>query len=274
MKDSRKPLFPEDDDSLPPLEDLVEEDESPEADAAPEAPAEPVHTPPAERFPPLDPATFAEQPEPDPELAPAPRRSHLGHNLLALIFALGTLGLIAYFALLWRDPSNPLNPLPPLTPLPQIITTTPLPPTATVPPSATPEIATQTFTPLPAAVISPQPSFTPAAFPFTLVDTGVDYRSSESGCDWSGITGTVTDLSGAPVLDYSVRIRDQDGPLNTTVSTGPEGYSYQVAELAQLAPYIVQLLDSGGEPVSDEYLVVTSDQCEQNAAVVDFVQNR
>ena len=280
MKDPRKPLFPEDDESLPPLDEGDDEEaDNAEAEAPPEPePDEPVYTPPEKRFPPLDPSLM-DTVQRDAVKLPPPKKSHLPHNLVTIFFTLATLALIAYFGLLWVDPYTSLNPLPPYTPLPVLITTTPLPPTASPIPSETP--IPPTMTELPVPVVAP-PTFTPAPFPFTLDEFGVDYQanSRDSGCDWSSIAGSVTGLDGAGLDDYSVRIRAQDGPLNATVATGaepefgPGGFELKLGDAAQLAPYIVQLLDPDGAPVSEEYLVVTSDQCDQNVVLIHFVQNR
>jgi hypothetical protein len=235
-----------------------------------------VQTPPEERFPPLNPV--------DEERLSAAPPSRRGRscllNLLTVFFFLATLGLLAYFSLLWVNPYHELNPLPPYTPLPVVITTTPLPPTPTEPPTFTPVPATATFTPIPAEALPASPTFTPSAFAFTLAEPGVDYAPSASGCDWSSVAGTVTDLQGEGLEDYGVRIRSQEGDLNATVTTGdaaeigPGGFELQVSDSASLSPYTIQLLDPNGEPVSEEYLVVTSDVCEQNVVLVSFVQNR
>lgn len=273
MPDDRPPLLPEMDDPEAKLPEEIQFS----AGAALEADsADIVETPPEERFPPLDPV--AQQPPPAP---PPPRRGRSCLiNLLTVFFFLATLALLAYFSLLWVNPYHALNPLPPYTPLPIIITATPLPPTPTEPPTATPVPPTATFTPLPAAELPPSPTYTPSAFTFTLAEPGVDYAASDNGCDWSSVAGTVTGLQGEGLEDYGVRIRSQEGDLNATVTTGeaaqigPGGFELQVGESPSLAPYTVQLLDPAGEPVSEEYLIVTSDQCEQNVVLVSFVQNR
>ena len=277
MPDTRKPLFPDDDEDpmLPeseaPAEDVVEVDYKGEI----------VETPPEERFPPLNPAVAA------PEVVEASPRRHRTWplNLITAFFALATLGLLAYFALLWAYPSHPLNPLPPYTPLPIIITATFQPVSVTPVPSATgtpTPASTATFTPIPAAALPATLTFTPAAFPFTLAESGVEYvaNTNDDGCAWSGIAGNIVDLQGEGLADYSVRIRSQEGDLNATVATGaaatfgPGGFELKLDEQAALAAYIIQLLSPNGEPLSEEYLVVTSDQCDQNVAVVNFVQNR
>ena len=277
-KDPRKPLFPEEEDDLlsPEPDDDFNEPELPVVDESQEK----IFTPPAERFPPVDPAAIeAELPE-----EPQPQRPRVLINLMTVLFSLGTIGLLVYFSLLWVDPYNALNPLPPYTPLPIIITTTPLPATVTPIPSATPIVPTEPATPTSEQALVPTiaPTFTPSAFPFTLWEFGVDYigNQKDGGCAWSSIAGNVVDLDGVGIADFGVRIVAQEGTLNTTVTTGEEtffgsgGFEFKLADEPALAPYIVQLLDPDGNPVSEEYLVVTSDDCVQNVVVLNFVQNR
>ncbi len=288
QNDPRKPLFPEDADdrfSLEPDDEGIES-ESEFAPSAPVAdePPEKIYTPPAERFPPVDPAAL----EPEPStLAPAPHRPRILINLATVFFILGTFVALGYFALLWVNPSHPLNPLPPYTPLPIIITTTPLPSTVTpVPtlPTVTSVPPTASWTPAPEQVIVPATSApaTPGEFPFALWEFGVEYiaNQNDSGCDWSSIGGNLVDLDGIGIADYGVRIIAQEGTLNATVTTGEAtffgsgGFELKLGDVPTLEPYIVQLLDADGTPVSEEYLVVTSDECNQNVVVLNFVQNR
>ena len=283
MADPRKPLFPDDDDNelIPPESDDSESADDEEAFYDEADDGEVVETPPEERFPPLNPAQEAPA-EPAP---PRPRRPRWLLNLVTLLFGLATIALLVYFGLLWTNPYHALNPLPPYTPLPIIVTATFQPATVTPIPSATdtPTPAfTATFTPIPANALPATTTFTPAAFPFTLVDSGVEYttNANDNGCDWLSIAGNVTDLAGEGIVDYSVRIRSQEGDLNTTIGTGESadfgtgGFEFQLGSQPQLNAYIVQLLSPDGSPLSEEYLVVTSDQCEQNVALVNFAQNR
>lgn len=260
--DPRPPLFPED---IP----LPESDAEPE-DIQPAAP-----TPPEERFPPLAPP--AEKPTPPPR----PPRSGCLYNLLSVFFILAALVLLAYFALLWVNPYHPLNPLPPFTPLPIIVSATPLPPTTTpIPTQTAAPTAAPTASPTAQSAAAPAVTFTPAVFPFTLSVLDVEYSASAAGCTESRIAGRVIDLQGAGVEDYGVRIVAQEGTLTTTVTTGsapdvgPGGFSARLADAPLLAPYTLQLLGPDGAPLSEEYLIVTSDQCDQNVTLVQFVQNR
>ena len=293
--DSNKPLIPEDDQFAPPQLSREEPDSEVAAEAeldVPEAepivetepnvpateplvePAPHVTTPPAARFPPLEPDVHAPVPKPAP--APARKRRNWLYNLLTIFFVLATIAAIAYFGLLWRNPYHPLNPLPPFTPLPIIITTTPLPATETLVPTETEPAPTVTFTPIGVEVVLPT---APSAFPYTLAELDTEYTQSASGCDWSAIAGSVLDAQGAGVNDLIVRVRGEESDFTGQALSGsapdfdPGGFEIQLADAPQLAPFVVQLFSADGTPLSAEYLVVTSDQCEQNTVVVRFTQS-
>jgi hypothetical protein len=232
---------------------------------------------PDERFPPLN---------PDPAQPPAPpsgRRPRRAwpYNLVALLFFVASVAIAAYYIVIARDPFSPLNPLPPFTPLPIIITTTPIPATATATLTRTP---TATFTPLPREVIATLTTFTPAPFPFTMVESGVAYvaNSNDAGCNWLSVGGTVTDIDGQPLNGYRVQIVgdnfNQTVVTGATVTFGQGGYEAVLDNRPRRAEYAVQLLTSGGIPLSQVYYVETSDVCSadvgENVAVVNFVQNR
>lgn len=278
--ESRRPLIPEDDQFAPPQ--LARDDAEREADAPDVEPEPPAETAPlrprdtAPRFPPLD----ADAPAPASKPAPAPprpRRNWL-YNLLTLVFLLGTVGAMAYFALLWTNPYHELNPLPPYTPLPIIITTTPLPATVTPIPTDT-EVPTltppATVTPIGVEVVLPT---APSAFPYMLAELETDYIQSASGCAGSAIAGSVQDAQGAGVDNLTVRVRGEENGFTgaalsgSAADFGPGGFEIRLGDTPQLAPYVVQLFGADEMPLSAEYLVVTSDQCEQNVVVVRFAQ--
>jgi hypothetical protein len=265
--ETRGPLFPPEEMFVP---------EPPERDEQPAV----VPTPLEERFPPVNPKVGVHR-----EASAQPRpRSTLLPNLVAIIFAIATVVAVALFALIWVNPYTPLNPLAPPTPLPIIITTTPLPSTATIPASPGP---TATFTLIPAEelgatpdVALPAASFTPALFPFTLAEPGVVYvpNANGQGCDWSSIAGSVTDLQGQPLNSYGVRIRSSNREdtvfSGSAITFGPGGFELFLNGTPLAGDFTVQLLSPNGAPVSEEYPVSTRTSCEQNVAIVSFVQNR
>ncbi|MCB9453743.1 MAG: hypothetical protein H6672_20120 [Anaerolineaceae bacterium] len=262
--DTRGPLFPPDD-----FEDVPAEAES--SVAEPEnLPFPPlVVTPDADRFPPLD--TGGSKP-PTPAKRTAKPRRRLLPNLVALLFAVATVALLAVYIIIAVDPYTPLNPLPPFTPFPIIITTTPLPPTATLFPTAGP---TATFTPLP-----PDQLQRDLPFPFQMAASGIIYvpNAGEKGCNWLSIAGSVTDTAGQPVAGLGVRV--QGNGLDETVGTGgalnygPGGFEMPLGEAPGIGTYTVQLLSIQGAPLSEVYTVATRDTCDQNVAIISFVQVR
>ncbi len=232
----------------------------------------------AERFPPINPAAIQRPSVVKAQTAAAQsqRHSHFLHNVLTIFFLLGTIGIIALFAVIWLNPFSSINPLPPDTPTPIVITQTPLP---TDTPSPTP---TETFTPLPVLALTefvPSATFTPAPFPFTLADNGVIYapNGNGQGCNWSSIAGSVTDLDGRPLNGFGIHIIGEDideiVTSGTIASFGPGSYELFLNGVPQRKPYTLQLLSPQGAPLSDELTVVTSELCSQNVTIVNFVQN-
>lgn len=278
--DSRQPLIPEDDQFAPPQLARADEAFAPETETpAPEPvvespPSVPrVATPGEARFPPLDPDTNPSPPRPVSQ--PVRNRPNWLYNLLTVFFILATFAAVAYFVLLWRDPYNALNPLPPYTPLPIIITTTPLPATETPIPTETAPAPTATFTPIGVEVVLPT---APSAFPYALAELDITYVQSASGCAWSAIAGNVLDAQAAGVEGLIVRVRGEETDFVGQALSGsapdfePGGFEIKLADAPQLAPFVVQLFGADETPLSAEYLVVTSDQCEQNTVVIRFTQ--
>lgn len=239
-----------------------------------------METIPAERFPPLK---LGDDNRDDDLYVPArdiPRpRSTFLPNLVAILFFIASIALIVVFGIIFVNPTTPLNPFPPFTPIPILITATFLPPTDTPPPTVTPPPTlgpTPTFTPIPAEAILAQPS----AFPFMAANNGAVYvpNGNASGCDWSSIAGSVTDLVNAPLDGYGLRIMGEG--LDETVfsgsvqSFGPGAFELFLNGAPQVGTYTVQLLSPDGLPLSQTYTITTRATCEENVAVVSFLQMR
>ena len=245
----------------------------------PEKPAPPPAV--DERYPPLDPSAAPRRPQP----ARKPPRHPFWYNVLTGLFVLASCGVLAYYTLIVVNPYTPLNPLPPFTPAPIIVTTTPLPPTITPTPSPTRTPTprpTLTFTPLPAELLPTRPTFTPAPFPFTSSNLGVRYERNltAEGCEWVSIAGSVRGLQGEILNGYGVRV-EGEGVSLIVYTGGADSLFFQPGEFEVLlgdtpvvAPFAVTLLSPEGQVLSEDYLVITSDRCDQNVAVIDFVQNR
>lgn len=223
-----------------------------------------------ERFPPVRPMPPADPVEPPPQAAPAPRRRGLARqDRIALLFALGTILAIVYFVVLWQDPQSPLNFFAPATPF-VIVTATPQPQPTQAPTDPPTPGPTASFTPLGLA----------AVYPFALADTGVLYIPNDNGraCNWSSIAGSVISMEGEPVNGFGVQISgeglDEKVFSGTAQTFGPGGFELFLNGVPQQAEYSVQLLSPAGTPVSEKIPVSTRAECDQNVAVVNFIQKR
>jgi len=259
--DPRGPLFPPDDSN--------EETTQPADQSEPSA----IEAPAPEPAAPIAPAQV---PTPIARPAPtAPRPASSGKsimaNLLTVVFLLGTIGMIGLVAIITANPNTPLNPFPPFTPLPIVITATFLPPTETPVGTTAP---TATFTPL--AIDAGNTS--PATFTFALASDQPVYapNANDKGCNWSSIAGTVTDGKGTALDGYRVHVKgnavDETVFSGATLTFGAGGFELFLNGTPQAQSYTVQLSDPQSHPLSAEYTVATKASCDQNVAVLQFVQ--
>jgi hypothetical protein len=262
------PLFPADDSPLPDDAELAA-DTSAIIDGGL---SEPLDVP--ERFPPVRPKLDDRQERPRRPARRQPvlrrRGGNWRHNLIAFLFFVGTLALCGVYAIIWSNPWSPLNPLAPPTEF-YFVTETPDP------------LGAMNATATAAAMVTPTPvagleSF--SGLPFSLEESGVIYMPSSSSCDWASIAGTVTGLNGEPLSGYRISIIDALEPdsLNIEVFSGAVqtfgagGFEYVLGSVPREGRYDIQLFNPVGVPLSDVYRIVTRDTCDQNVAVVNFVQ--
>jgi len=120
-----------------------------------------------------------------------------------------------------------------------------------------------------------------ARFPFQLLQPpGIVYATNENGreCEWLSIAGTVVDLNGEPSNGLRVRFVNQLTQEENTVFTGSSatfgdgGFEFVIGTAPEINGYFVQLLSQTSQPLSEEMTIVTSGQCEQNVAIVNFEQ--
>lgn len=257
----------------------------------------------AGRYPPVDPSRERSDDDADamPHGADATprrtkdrprRRGNWRHNAIALLFLVATIGVFAYYSVLWNDPWSPLNPLPPATPF-VVITATPdpfaaVPPVPTVVPTAAPTQASAPLTPtLPPLIATTAPDDAGEVpdtvdFPFVLATDEILYTPNGNGreCDWASIAGTVTGLDGAPLNNYGVQITDIDNPgdldrrvfSGSALTFGEGGFELALGGFPRQGRYRVQLFNPAGVAVSDTFQVITSDRCDQNVVVIQFRQ--
>jgi hypothetical protein len=192
-------------------------------------------------------------------------------NLLTVVFLLGTVGMIALIVIITQNPYSSLNPFPPFTPLPIVITATFLPPTEAPPGTAAP---TATFTP--AAVEAGGQA--PTSFSFVLANEKPVYapNANDKGCNWSSIAGTVTDGKGTALDGYRVSVKgngvDETVFSGATLTFGAGGFELFLNGTPQAQTYKVQLSDPQNHPLSAAYTVATKASCDQNVAVLQFIQ--
>jgi len=103
-------------------------------------------------------------------------------------------------------------------------------------------------------------------------------NNNGTGCNWASIAGSVTDTDGLPLNNYGVQIRHVADNLDVKVFSGsaltfgPGGFELAIGGTPQAGEFVVQLFSPAGAPVSEEYTVMTRDTCEENVAVLRFVQ--
>ena len=223
-------------------------------------------TAPEERYPPTDPDAVS-SPQAAPPVVLPPKKGTLKYNITTLFIVLATLFLCGIFAIIWQDPQSPLNPLPP--------------PTEFIVVTATPQgIITDNASASPTALI---PTDTPQqtdsiAPPFQLANSGILYIQNENGrgCDWTSVAGSVTGLANEPLNGMAIRVigdnLDEKVFSGTAQTFGAGGYELPLGGVPQEAEYSVQLLTAAGAPLSDPFTVSTKATCDENVAIVNFIQ--
>jgi hypothetical protein len=249
--------------------------------------------------------TEPEQPvmlEEDPVARPR-RQGKTGwfFNLVSLAFMVASVGVVVVTVMLIQNPTAPFNPFPPPPPeptptlflldsgggtgeVPTTGTSAPASTDANVPTSTPAVIATNTPRPTVLATatgLTPLPGATNTVtvFPFTLQDEAVTYTQNpnDQECEWLSIAGQVFDLNGDPLPGLPVQVTGEDFEqiefTGTALQFGPSGYEVQVNTTPIEAEFVVRLLNTTGQQLSDPIVVRTLSSCERNVAVVNFVQN-
>jgi hypothetical protein len=228
-------------------------------------------------------------------------------DVITAIFLILTVSVIAITVLLIANPQSPLNPLPP-SPLPTIIvlataaptntptkTDTPLPasptPIATITPSFTATVPTNTptssYTPViavratvgsPAAGRTPSPAYTQSTFPFTVNTIRYVANTTKDGCSWQSIIVLALDLNKQPIKGLLAHIvsppnMDEWDPLNQHSQLGDNTLEVVLGSVPREDQYTVTLVNHTGNAISDVINVQTHTACDQNVAVVTFMQN-
>ena len=161
-------------------------------------------------------------------------------------------------------------------------------PTMTITPTSSDFGPTMTTTPTssgfgPTVTVTPPPFSTSSAgtLPFVQIEE-VAYTENfvnDAGCDWQGIAGVVVDMRGTPVAgDFYVRITTSGEvyrvPVTNNSVFGQGGWEQKLADTPAFAQVSVQLTDVIGNPLSTSVSVTFPGTCEDNLAVVYFMQQR
>jgi len=148
-------------------------------------------------------------------------------------------------------------------------------PTLTFTPSPT-----WTFTPSPTGP-TPTPTNTQSPYPF-IVQQGTpllrDNFANTAGCNWQGLAGQVVTDRGEAVVGVQVRvtgegISEQFTITGTNTFYGPSGWEVAVDNKTNGGRYQVTLLYNNTQ-VSPTVEIVFPNSCQQNLALINFVQTR
>jgi hypothetical protein len=208
-------------------------------------------------------------------------------NLLTTLVLLATVFAGGLFAAIYFNPYLSINPFPP----PDVPEPPPANPTDTevpeLPPTWTAAVQ-PTASPTPSATIpvptNTQPVASPTPFPFSLQPGTPDYTqnfANSSGCEWMGVAGQVLGLEEQANLDLWVQLGGQlrGSPLDllslpgSAPGYGPGGYEFQLGDEPVASENLIwiQLVSPSGNPMSERTYLTTSDECERNLVLVNWV---
>ena len=233
------------------------------------------------------------------------RPGGIGVNLLTSVFILGSVLLLAYFGYTFANPYHAFNPLQPSAPAVENQPAAPREPTAeplvetapaaqadlpTLPPPTETPLPLPTSTPIPFPTATPVVINTPVDTPtiepvrkFTAQEGTPSYLPYAGGCSGLYIAGNITDINHNPVILMTVRAVGSLGgkEIFIEVLSGSNtdytlsGWEIKLSDslIASTGAITLSLYEQGGwEPISEEILVDTFNDCSRNLAVVNFVQ--
>jgi hypothetical protein len=247
-------------------------------------------------YEPERPATLEEEkPRRPPRPPRKPSRGGGGgggiYKVLAALFLVGIIALVAYIGIIVRDPESAWNVFPrtPSAPTPTLIQLgsggsdvipPPVTPTAARFPTTVPDITLTSNAPITPTGFTPLPGGTldAAVLPFALQNDAVTYRTHPDGCKGLWLIGQVFDLNSGPLPGLPVQVTGSvfQGAIKFTGSApkwGDSGYEFELNATPVEDQFVVQLLNTTGQPLSEPIMVKTLASCEQNVAVVNFIQN-
>lgn len=140
--------------------------------------------------------------------------------------------------------------------------------------------ATLTFTPSPTGP-SPTPTNTQSPYAF-IIQQGTpllrDNFANAAGCNWQGLAGQVINERGEALVGIQIRVTGDGIPEQFTISGtntfyGPSGWEVAVDNKITTGRYRVELI-ANGQQVSPTVEIVFPNSCQQNLALINFVQTR
>ncbi len=242
-------------------------------------------------------------------MAPSKRKSKPGSvllNLISFLFMAASILLVAYFWYTYTNPYHPLNPFAPPAPAAesQAEANVPAPlPTETIevsqflsetvdPPAPTPTdvpvtgpTATIPAYPTATSVVlnTPEPTLTAETLTFVVEPGTPRYQPHPGGCDGLYIAGHITDIDNNPLVHMTVQV---SGVLNeelvfieafsgTNTNYTISGWEIKLADMPvdSYGAITVALYEQGGwEPISEEVVIDTFNDCSRNLVEINFIQ--
>jgi hypothetical protein len=222
-----------------------------------------------------------------------PRRSIIDtvFNFLTTLVILTTMLIGGAIAAIYMNPYLPFNPFPPPTeappptePLPTHTPSSYLPPDWTKTPVPTVTL-TPTFTLSPPTNTPPVASPAPTPLPYSLQPGTPAFTQNflnDQGCAWMGVAGQVIGVEQGSSLDLWVKLGGQlAGNAVDYVSLpgsapgyGEGGYEFVLSDQPVASENLlwIQLTDPSGNPKSEKIYLSTSDQCEENLVLINWIQ--
>lgn len=123
------------------------------------------------------------------------------------------------------------------------------------------------------------PAATPtrSAFPFTAEPVRYEANDNDQGCQWLSIAGTIIGLNGEPLPGLAIEIEGENFRSvlfsGSAERWGPAGFEFNLGSAPRAVVYTLRIKGPTGGPISDRIRVETGSTCQQNVAIVEFIQN-
>lgn len=118
---------------------------------------------------------------------------------------------------------------------------------------------------------------TRSPFPFDPREVRYEANDNDQGCEWRGVAGTLTTLSGDPVVGLAIAVEGES--FRQVVFSGSAdrwgagGFEIRVGTEPRADAYTLTVIGPSGAAISPDVTFETGSTCETNVAVLDLVQN-